>query len=357
MTRKRASSFQEHGRDRARPLQRWWTTVRHDPVFWPLITLIALLAFNMLFTPNFARLEVRDSRVFGSLVDVFQNGAPVMLLSIGMTLVIASCGIDLSVGSIMALAGAVAALLITREPHPVPVPLAVLAALAVAGLVGAWNGLLVAHLRLQPIVATLVMLVAGRGLAQALTNDQKVRFELPAFEFIGNGSLLGLPVPVLIVVGVALLVFLALRKSVLGTYVAAVGLNASAARLCGLRVKTIRTFVFAFSGLCAGVAGLIATADIKEADVANCGLYLELDAILAVVIGGTSLMGGRPILLGSLIGAAIMQTLTIMLQMRGVITEHTLIIKALVALAVCYLQTPSFELLAARFLRQRAVQT
>jgi len=333
-----------------------WARFRRDPVFWPLLALLALLLFNIVFTPNFARLEIRDGRVFGSLIDIVQNGAPVMLMAIGMTLVIAACGIDLSVGSVMALAGAVAALLITREPQPLPASLAILAALGVALLAGAWNGLLVAYLRLQPIVATLVMLVAGRGLAQALTGDQKVRFELPAFEFIGNGSILGLPVPLFLVVGMALLVFLALRKTVLGTYLAAVGLNTPAARLCGLRVGAIRVFVYAFSGLCAGIAGLIVTADIKEADVANCGLYLELDAILAVVIGGTSLMGGRPNLLGSLVGAAIMQTLTIMLQMHGVITEHTLIIKALVALAVCYMQTPSFELLAARLLWRKAVR-
>jgi simple sugar transport system permease protein len=332
--------------------RRWCTGFRRDPVFWPLLALLALLLFNILFTPNFARLEIRDGRAYGSLIDIVQNGAPVMLLSIGMTLVIASCGIDLSVGSLMALAGAVAALLITREPHPAPVSLAVLAALAVALLAGAWNGLLVTYLRLQPIVATLVMLVVGRGLAMMLTSDQKVRFELPAFEFIGNGSFLGLPVPLYIVAGVALLVFGALRQTVLGIYLAAVGLNTSAARLCGVRINAIRIAVYAFSGLCAGIAGLIVTADIKEADVANCGLYLELDAILAVVIGGTSLMGGRPRLIGSLVGAAIMQTLTIMLQMRGVITEHTLIIKAVVALAVCYLQTPNFELLMSRLLRR-----
>lgn len=352
MSDDRTHAHRTPGRYGARPLRRWWTSFRRDPVFWPLVALAALLLFNILFTPNFARLEIRDGRVFGSPVDIVQNGAPVMLLATGMTLVIAAAGIDLSVGSLMALAGAVAALLITTGQQSVPV--AVLAALAVASLVGAWNGLLVAHLRLQPIVATLVMLVAARGLAQTLTSDQKVRFENPTFEFIGNGSFLGLPIPLFIVAGVALLVFFALRKTVLGMYLAATGLNAPAARLCGLRINAIRVFVYAFSGLCAGIAGLIATADIKEADVANCGLYLELDAILAVVIGGTSFTGGRPRLLGSLVGAAIMQTLTITLQMRGVITEHTLIIKALVALLVCYLQSPGFGLLTARFVRWRA---
>jgi simple sugar transport system permease protein len=306
--------------------------------------------FNILFTPNFARIEIRDGRVFGSVIDVFHNGVPVILLATGMTLVIATRGIDLSVGSVMALAGAVAALLITEYDQCLPVAIA--AALTVALLAGVWNGTLVTYAGIQPIVATLILLVTGRGIAQALTSDQKVRFENPAFEFIGNGTWLGLPVPILIAAAVILLTAAALRKTVLGMYVEAVGGNLRAARLCGLRVNAIRIMVYSFSGLCAAIAGLIVTADIKEADVANCGLYLELDAILAVVIGGTRLTGGRPVLIGSLLGALIMQTLTIMLQMRGVVTEHTLIIKALAALAVCTLQAPGFAGLVRRRLRR-----
>jgi len=319
--------------------------LRASPAFAPAGALALLLLYNLVLTPGFARLEIRDGRVFGSLIDVVHNGAPVMLLATGMTLVIATAGIDLSVGSVMALAGAVAAVLMTA--HGQSVPTAIAAALGVALLAGIWNGMLIAYVGLQPIVATLILLVTGRGLAQALTSDQKVRFEIPAFEFIGNGTVVGLPVPILLVVAVVLLVLLALRKTVLGMYVEAVGGNLAAARLCGVRVYAIRIVVYAFCALCAGLAGLIVTADIKEADVANCGLYLELDAILAVVIGGTRLTGGRPVLVGSLVGALIMQTLTVMLQMRGVVTEHTLIIKALVALAVCAVQGPRSAALAA----------
>ncbi len=309
--------------------------------FWPWVALGALLVFNLLFTPGFARLELRDGRLFGTLVDIFQNGAPVMLLAVGMTLVIALGGIDLSVGSVMALSGAVAALLMTE--HAQPVPLAVAGALAVALGAGALNGVLVTHGGIQPIIVTLVMLVMGRGVAQTLTHDQKVRFEVPAFEFIGNGTVAGLPFPVLLVAAVALTVGLLLRNTATGLYLEAMGSNPRAARLSGLRVHVIQILAFMASGLCAGFAGLIAAADIKEADVANAGLYLELDAILAVVLGGTSLTGGRANLVGSLIGATFIQTLTTMLQMRGVITEHTLIIKALVALSVCFMQTPAFE--------------
>jgi galactofuranose transport system permease protein len=309
--------------------------------FWPLVALAALLVFNLLFTTGFARLELRDGRLFGTLVDIFQNGAPVMLLSVGMTLVIALGGIDLSVGSVMALSGAVAALLMTEAGQGVPV--AVLGALGVALLVGACNGALITYGGIQPIIVTLVTLVMGRGVAQALTHDQKVRFEVPAFEFIANGTFLSLPVPLFLILLVGLLVGGVLRKTVAGLYLEALGGNPQAARLCGLRVHVIRLLAYMTCALCAGLAGLIAAADIKEADVANAGLYLELDAILAVVLGGTSLTGGRANLVGSLIGATFIQTLTTMLQMRGVITEHTLIIKAVVALGVCFMQTPVFE--------------
>lgn len=318
---------------------------RRHPEPAALAALFALLAFNALFTPNFARLEIRDGQLYGALVDVLHNGAPVLLLSVGMTLVIALGGIDLSVGAVMALAGTVAALLLTAGQQSAAIAIA--AALAVSLAAGAWNGLLVSYVGLQPIVATLILLVAGRGLAQTLSDDQKVRFTHAGFEFLGNGHLLGLPVPVYLAAGVALLTLLLLRKTVLGLYVEAIGSNPRAARLCGLRVNGIRIIVYAFSGLCAGLAGLIATADIREADVANCGLYTELDAILAVVIGGTSLAGGRPRLLGALIGALIMQTLTITLQMRGVVTEYTLIVKAAVAMVVCFVQTPGFGALLA----------
>jgi len=316
--------------------------LRLPATVWPLLALAALLAFNLIWTPGFARVEVRDGRLFGSLVDIFQNGAPVMLLAVGMTLVIATAGIDLSVGSVMALGGTVAALLMVE--HGCSVGVAASAAVAAATLCGLWNGVTVTFVGLQPIIATLVLLVAGRGIAQALSGDQKIRFEEPTFEFIGNGAVAGLPFPVYLVATAVVLTFLALRWTVLGLYIEAIGGNARAARLCGLPVHGVRLFVYAFSGFCAGVAGLVAAADIKEADVANCGLYLELDAILAVVIGGTSLNGGRPRLIGSLIGAVIMQTLTISLQMRGVVTEHTLIIKAVVVVLVCLLQSDAARL-------------
>jgi len=321
---------------------------RRHPELLPFLAMAALLAWNAVFTPNFAHFEVRDGRLYGSMVDILQNGAPVMLLAIGMTLVIALAGIDLSVGSVMALAGTVAALLL--ESAGCSGPVAVAGALAVAALVGAFNGVMVTFVGLQPIIATLVLLVAGRGIALTLTGDQKIQLTSSAFEWLRTGGWLALPSPIYVSLGVAVVVLVVLRKTALGLYIEAIGGNARAARLAGLPVHTVRLVAYTFSGLCAGLAGVLATAKINEADVANCGLYLELDAILAVVIGGTSLTGGRARLLGALCGAVIMQTLTVMLQMHNVKTEHTLIVKALVALAVCLIQTPAF----AEFLRRAA---
>ena len=303
------------------------------PRLWPLVALGLLLAFNVFFTPGFASIEMRDGRLYGAVIDVLKNGSVVALLATGMALVIAAGGIDLSVGSVMALSGTVAALCLTAGGWPVEASAA--AGLGTGLAAGLVNTLLVQGIGLQPIVATLVMLVAGRGLAQALTDDQKVRFENPAFEWIGTGSLLWLPVPVLIATAVAAIVLLLLRLTVLGLYIEALGTNPRAARLCGLPFVRLRVAVYGISGLCAAIAGLIATADIKEADVATCGLYAELDAILAVVIGGTSLSGGKPRVAGAVVGAILLQALTVSLQMRGVATEHALVIKALVALAVC----------------------
>jgi simple sugar transport system permease protein len=313
---------------------------RGGPGRWAFLALCLLLFYNVLFTPNFGRLEIKEGRLFGAAVDILQNGAPVMLLSLGMCLVIALGGIDLSVGSVMALAGTVAAIGFSARGWPVPA--AVGAALGVCLAAGLWNGLLVWAVGLQPIVATLVLLVAGRGLAQTLTHDQKIRFEEPSFEFIGNGSWMGLPVPCWLLGAMAVALWWLLRRTALGLYVEAIGDNPRAARLCGLPIGRIQLGVYAFCSLCAGLAGLVATADIKEADVARCGLYLELDAILAVVLGGTPLTGGRPSLGGTLAGAMLMQTLTVMLQMRGVVTEHTLLVKAVVVVVVCLLQSAPF---------------
>ncbi len=227
------------------------------------------------------------------------------LLAIGMTLVIATGGIDLSVGAVMAIAGATAASM-TVAGHSLPVVL--LAALAAGALAGLWNGILVAVLKIQPFVATLILMVAGRGVAQLITAGQIVTFDSPATPaWLGSGSFLLFPTPVIVAAATLLLFWLFTRKTALGMFIEAVGINIRAAKNAGVNTRIVVMLAYVLSGVCAAIAGIIVAADIRGADANNAGLWLELDAILAVVIGGASLMGGRFNLLLSVVGALIIQ--------------------------------------------------
>jgi ribose/xylose/arabinose/galactoside ABC-type transport system permease subunit len=310
-----------------------------------------VLLFNLIFTPSFFSLKLQDGHLYGSLVDVFNRGTPVALLSLGMTLVIATGGVDLSVGAVMAIAGTVAACLIMRPAssilHNVNVggsmALIVLLALAAALVCGLFNGFMVSYVGLQPIVATLLLMVAGRGVAQLMANGQIVTFEKPEFARIATGATLGIFNPIWIFAISATAVATLARKTAFGLFVESTGSNATAARYSGLDSRLIKLSVYAISGLCAGIAGIIATADIKGADASTSGLYFELDAILAVAVGGASLAGGRFSLTGSIIGAFLMQALTTTLYTRGVSTELTLVLKATVVVLVCLLHSPEFR--------------
>ena len=308
---------------------------------WPLAGLLLLLLINLIISPEFFNLTVKDGRFYGSLIDVLNRAAPIALLAIGMTLVIATGGVDLSVGSVMAIAGAVSAYLIVSGVDSLTV---IIAGGLAAGLVGGMiNGLLVGYLNIQPIVATLILMVAGRGVAQLINEGQIVTFQHDAFSFLGTGYFLGLPFPVVLVIITFVLVQLLMRRTALGLYVEAVGANASASRYLGINAKAIKLSVYCLAGLCAALAGMIAAADIKGSDANNAGLWLELDAILAVVIGGASLMGGRFSLFLSIIGALIIQTLTVTIIMSGIPPKFNLLIKASAIILVLLMQSPRFQ--------------
>jgi simple sugar transport system permease protein len=330
-------------------------------VLWPLVALGLLLLFNLLFTDRFFVLELRDGRLYGTLVDILDRSAPLVLLSLGMAMVIATGGVDLSVGAVMAISGALAAGLVARPEYSVlaAVPggsstgLAVTVALGAALLAGAGNGLIVTRFGVQPIVATLVLMVAGRGVAQLLTNGQIVTFDDAGLAFLGSGQVLGLPAAVVVTSAIGLALLLVVRLTALGLFVEAVGESPAAARACGLRSGAIRCSAYAVCGVLAGVAGLLAASDIRAADANSCGLYAELDAILAVVIGGTALTGGRFCLLGAVVGALLIQSVTTTILSRGVPVEHTLIVKAGIVIAVCLLQSPRFRSRALRAVPRR----
>lgn len=315
-----------------------------------LVTLAAVLALIALVFPGFFEITFANGRFYGSTIDIMNRGAPVALLAIGMTLVIATKGIDLSVGAVMAICGAVAAASVDQGMGLMP---ALALALGAGMLCGLWNGLLVALLGIQPIVATLMLMVAGRGIAQLVTEGTILTFTHEGLIFIGAGAFLAIPMPVLIWIATGLLVTFIVRRTALGMLIEAIGINPRASRLAGINTRVLLIAVYVTSGLCAAVAGVIAAADIKGADANNAGLWLELDAILAVVIGGTSLLGGRFSIIASLIGAMVIQAVNTGILLSGFPPEFNLIIKAAIILAILVLQSPALRTAFVFFRREK----
>jgi simple sugar transport system permease protein len=246
----------------------------------------------------------------------------------------------------------VAAQLINTEG--IPCPVVIIVSLCAALVAGAWNGLLVGAFNVQPIVATLILMVAGRGVAQLITAGQIITFTDPLLTYVGNGTLLGLPFPVLLSLAMLAVTILITRKTAIGLFIETVGDNQRASFYAGVNGASVKFFVYVFSGFCAGLAGLVAASNIKCADANHAGLFLELDAILAVVVGGTALTGGRFYLAGALVGALFIQTLTTTMYMRNVSADVAPVPKAIAILAVCLLQSAPFRRKVASLLRGKS---
>lgn len=298
----------------------------YAPTFGALAALVLLVVFNSIFTINFFDLN--------NFRNILLQVAPTMLVATGMTLVIATSGIDLSVGSVMAIASAVAATSLDSGAG-----LAVVLALLVSAAAGALNGALIAGFRIQPIIVTLALLISGRGIAQVLSNGgQLIPFSNASFEYLGRGVVAGIPVQVIVMLAAVALAVFVMRATSFGRYVLAVGGNEAAARLAGVRVHRTKIAVYAISGLLAGLAGLIETARLGASDAQKVGLNIELDAIAATVVGGTALTGGRATVLGTLVGALIMQVITTSFNMRGYSFAWGLVIKAAIIIVAVYIQ-------------------
>ncbi|MFV0574366.1 MAG: galactofuranose ABC transporter, ATP-binding protein YtfT [Vibrio sp.] len=301
-----------------------------------IAALLLVLIINSLVADGFFSIHIHDGRFFGSLIDILNRCAPVALLTLGMTLVIATGGIDLSVGAVMAISGATMATL-TSQGYSIPV---VLIFSLLAGLAcGLWNGFLVAIFKIQPIVATLILMVAGRGIAQLITEGQIITFHNDTLSWLGSGSFLYFPTPVIITLLCTLFVWLLTQKTALGLFIESVGINIRAAKNAGVNTPVIVISTYMLSGLMAAIAGIIVAADIKGADANNAGLWLEMDAVLAVVIGGTSLMGGRFHLFLALVGALIIQGVNTGILLSGYQPQWNQIVKAIVVLVVLVLQS------------------
>jgi ribose/xylose/arabinose/galactoside ABC-type transport system permease subunit len=289
------------------------------------VAFAALVLFNVIFTTNFAT----TATLFNLLIQV----APVLIVSLGMALVIGTEGIDLSVGAVMAIASAIVPLYLGYGW-----PVAVLIALVVGTLAGALNGTLVAFVGIQPIIATLALFVGGRGLAQVMVGGQLQIISDPSFVALGRADVLGIPVTVIVAGVLALAIGFLVRRTTFGRYVLAIGGNRAASFLSGHPVRAVLVAVYAISGALATIAGVLATARLSAGDPSTIGLLVELDAIAAVVIGGTPLSGGKVSIVGTVTGALVMQVITTTFIMNDLPFTYAQMLKAVVILLAVYIQ-------------------
>ncbi|KQV34788.1 sugar ABC transporter permease [Rhizobium sp. Root268] len=299
------------------------------------VAFLALLVFNIAVTPNFLSWQTLN-------VNLTQV-ATIVIVATGMTLVIATGGIDLSVGSLMAISGALAPMIFMGKLLPIDnmalaVTLAFIIPVLVAAACGWFNGFLVTHFRIQPIVATLVFFIAGRGIAQVMTNGNLQVFKNPPFQFIAMGHIAGIPAQVVLMVVIAILAYCLIRFTVLGRQIIAVGGNEKAARLTGIPVRRVKTFVYVISGALAGIAGLIVVARNSASDANLVGMGMELDAIAAVAVGGSLLTGGRANIFGTLMGALVIQLVRYTLLANGVPDAAALVVKAGLIVVAVFIQ-------------------
>jgi len=300
-----------------------------------LVALVALIFFNVIFTNHFISIQTLN-------VNLTQV-ATIVIVGVGMTLVIATGGIDLSVGSLMAISGAIAPLIflgtvVTIGEIHLAVAVGMVTAILAAGAFGWFNGWLITQFRIQPIIATLVLFIAGRGIAQVSTNGNLQPFKVFEFQWIGLGRFLGIPAQVIIMVILVVAATWVLRRSLFGRQILAIGGNENAARLAGIPVASVKRWVYCICGLCSGIAGLVTIAINSSSDANLVGLGMELDAIAAVAVGGTLLSGGRATVTGTLIGALIIQLVRYTLLANGVPDDVAKLVKALLIVLAVWLQ-------------------
>ncbi|MDR1559666.1 MAG: ABC transporter permease [Clostridiales bacterium] len=337
-----------------------WRRLSGNRMFFPLACLFLVLIVNLLVTPDFFSIKIMsidgDPHLYGRVVDILNRASELMILAVGMTIVVScSAGTDISVGAVMAFSGAVSIWFLgfgvlgvdgkySVFAYQIPYFAGILIALAVGALCGACNGFLVSKLKIQPMVATLILYTGGRGAAQLFAGGQIDRVEVPSYKWLGN-FIPGIPVPTSVFLAAAVIIItaLVLKFTALGMIIQSVGINNKASRLMGMRSSRVVFLAYMFCGLCAGIAGLIATSRIGAIDANNCGRNIELDAILAVALGGNSLAGGKFSLAGSIIGAITIQSLTTSLLAMNVTADQLPVYKAIVVIIIVALQSPELK--------------
>ena len=310
---------------------------------WPLLALALIFAIDGLISPGFFHIRIVEGRLFGNLIDILYRATPTAIVALGMAVVIGTKGIDLSVGSVIAIVGAV----ITWRIHAGDSHIVVLLiALGVGLMCGLWNGFLVSILDIQPIIATLILMTSGRGIGlmvNLLYGGTNPSFTSPLLQGLSVGHI-GL-IPTRLVLGAAIFgaLWLMIRRTALGLFLESVGGNSAAANLAGIDARLIKYAAYLICAFLAAWAGVILAADTHTSDPVSIGLYIELDAILAVVIGGGSLSGGRIYLGMTVLGTLVIQALTTSILTSGLPPEYNLVVKAVVVIIVLLMQSDNLR--------------
>ena len=324
----------------------------HNQMIIPLAALLALVLFNLIADPSFFAITMgQDSAgnpvLSGQIISILNNGSELAILAIGMTLVTAATGgQDISVGATIAVAGSVILAMLCGgnmrpETFAVPLIVAFLAGVLAGMLCGAFNGVMVAIFKVQPMVATLILYTAGRSIAAWINNNQLPIISDPSFSIFG-GFIPGIPIPTPVFIAAAciLVIFLVLKFTSLGLYVQSVGINERAARLNGLNPTFIKWLTFVILGVCVAVAALIKISRVSTINYQTIAADIEMDAILAVALGGNALSGGKFNMGSSILGAYIIQFLTTTLYKFNVASAALPAFKAVVVIVLVVLSAP-----------------
>lgn len=328
-----------------------WKKIRKNPLFMPILMLILVLLINLFKDPSFFAIAIKNGVLYGRLIDVLNRGSEIAILAVGQTLVVAvSAGTDISVGSVMSLAACGGCMVLAGYGNTsvtgivAPIAVGIIVGLLFGLGCGCVNGAMVAKLKIQPMVATLILFTAARAIGLLLCNNQIIYIRYEPYQYLGN-FLPGVPIPTPIIVTIIVIIIaqLILKKTALETYIQSVGINSRASKICGINSDRICFICYAICGLCAGVAGMIASSRIYSADSNNIGLNNEMYSILAVALGGNSLAGGKFNMAGSIVGAYTIQAIMTTLLAMGVSTDQSPAIMAVIIVIIVVIQSPVFK--------------
>ncbi len=315
-----------------------------------LLVLLVVLVQNILTTPSFFKITITNGLLSGYIPNILDEASELIIVTLGMTLVTAaSGGQDISAGSIMAIAASFCGLLLNGAEYRTdvfhsPYILALIVGILGGALCGAFNGFLVSRLKMQPMITSLILFTAGRSIAKQITHGQTIYIMNPVYKYLGV-QIPGVPIRTTILVSILMVVIVVLltKLTSLGLYIQSVGINGSSARLVGLNSDTIKFMVFVIYGALAGVAGLVGSSSVGSVNSGELGLGVEMDAILAVALGGNMLGGGKFSIAGSVIGAYTIQAITTTLYAMSVRADQLNVFKAFIIIVIIVASSDVFK--------------